>query len=240
MGKPEKARRFLGAGLALGLAGIFSGGALAASFPTAQPGKTAVGVQTADMDPQNLSFTVPLYLTVAAVSDKAGSPGVIVPEGYLLRNTTSSTPDGSYPGIVVTKLDVQGVAGGTWSLKGDPTARKDIRLSVGGLVLPDVNAGKGTPKSVETNAADNSFYDAGTGKYRPIPGGPGAEALVLPVAGSLSPGFVPGEERAAAQFRIRYTVSLLDGQGAPVGISYEGPAKEAAAEPGAGPSPGGE
>lgn len=238
MGKPEKARRLLGAGLALGLAGIFSGGALGASFPGAEPGKTAVGVQTVDMDPGNLSFTVPLYLTVAAVSDAGGIPRVVVPDGYLLRNTTGSTPEGNYPGIVVTKMDVQGVAGGTWSLKADPSAGKEIRLSIGGLVLPDLNGGNGTTKSVETNVADNIFYDAGTGKYRPIPGGPGAEALNLPIAGSLWPGFVPGEERAAAQFRIQYTVSLLDGQGAPVGISYEGPAKEDAAQPGLPPSSG--
>lgn len=234
MGKPEKIRRLLGAVLALGLAAAVSGGVLAVPPPSSislQPGKTAVGVQTVDMDPENLSFTVPLYLTVAAASDSRGNSSVITPKGYLMRNTTGSTPDGQYPGIVVTKLDVQGVRGGTWSLSASPGSGKEIRLSVGGLVLPDVNAGDKTPVSVETKDSSNSFFDSGSGGYLPIPGGPGADALVLPVEGSLPPGFVPGEEQAAAQFRIKYTVSLLDSQGKPVGISYEGPAREDAVQP---------
>lgn len=237
MGRLKKTSRLLCAGLALGLAGVLPGGALAASFPGVQPGKTAVGVQTVDVNPENLSFTVPLYLTVAAVSDSTGTPRVVVPDGYLLRNTTGSAPDGSFPDIVVTKMEVQGVTGGTWSLKAAPGAGKDIRLSIGGLVLPDIKAGNITPIPVETNTTNNSFYDTGTGKYRPIPGGEGT--LTLPIAGSLASGFVPGEKRASAQFRIRYTVSLLDGKGVPVGISYEGPSKQDVAHPGPPPASGG-
>lgn len=238
MGRPEKIRRLLCTGLALGLAGILPGGAQAASLPGTQPGKTAVGVQTVDMNPENLSFTVPLYLTVAAVSDNGGNPTVVVPDGYLLHNTTGSAPDGKYPGIVVSKVDVQGIKGGTWSLKAAPQTGREIRLSIGGLVLPDVDAGNESLVSVATDTTNNSFYDMGTGKYLPIPGGPDAQALVLPLAGSLWSGFVPGEERAAAQFRIKYTVSLLDNQGKPVGISYEGPSQEDAHQPGQPPSSG--
>lgn len=245
MGKPENIRRLLGVGLTLGLAAAVSGGALAASSPappsvSLQPGKTAVGVQTVDLDPDNLSFTVPLYLTVAAASDSAGAPNVIAPDGYLMRNTTGSASGGQYPGIVVSKVDVQGVKGGTWSLSASPASGKEIRLSIGGLVLPDVTAGNTAPVSVETKGStDNSFYDSAAGQYLPIPGGPGADALVLPIVGSLPPDFVPADERAAAQFKIKYTVSLLDGSGNPVGISYEGPAKEEVVQPGSPPSSGG-
>lgn len=238
MGESEKTKRLLCAGLVLVLAGMLPGGAQAAPLPGTQPGKTAVGVQTVDINPENLSFTVPLYLTVAAASDDAGAPRVVVPDGYLLRNTTGSTSEGLYPGIVVSKVDVQGVRGGTWSLKAAPQTDREIQLSIGGLVLPDVNAGDESQVSVATAATNNSFYDLGNKKYLPIPGGPDAEALVLPLAGSLWSGFTPSEVRAAAQFRIKYTVSLLDNEGNPVGISYEGPSLEDVQQSGPPPSNG--
>lgn len=236
MGKPEKKRRLLCGGLALGLAGAIAGGALAAPalaapVPT-QEGKTAVGVQTVDVAPTSLSYTVPLYLTVAAAADMSGGSRLVVPEGYSLRNTTGSAPDGSYPDIVVTDVEVRGIPGGTWSLRAQPASGKELSLSVGDLVLPDVNAGNTKPQQADLKGSSNSFYDSVNGAYRQIPGGPESAAVPLPIDGALAPGFTPGDAKAAAQFRIKYTVSLLDRNGNPVGISYEGPSKEEMANPG--------
>lgn len=231
MGKPDRKRRRLCGGLALLLAGALPGGALAASLPTTQPGKTTVGVQTVDMAPSSLSYTVPLYLTVAAAAGLSGNPKVVTPEGYSLKNTTDSAPDGTYPGIVVSKVEVQGIAGGTWSLRSAPATGQEISLSVGGLALPDVDAGNVQFKEAAITANDNSFYDSAAGKFRQILGGPDAKALTLPVEGTLPAAFVPTDVPAAAQFRIKYTVSLLDGEGDPVGISYEGPSKEQIVNP---------
>lgn len=234
MGKPDRKRRRLCGGLALLLAGALPGGALAASLPATTPGKTTVGVQTVDMAPSSLSYTVPLYLTVAAAAGLPGSPPkVVTPEGYSLKNTTDSIQDGTYPGIVVSKVEVQGIADGTWSLRSAPASGQEISLSVGGLTLPDVDAGNVQFKEAAITANDNSFYDTATKKFLKIPGGPDAEALVLPVAGTLPDTFVPTDVKAAAQFRIKYTVSLLDSAGDPVGISYDGPSKEQIVNPSA-------
>lgn len=230
MGKPELIRRLLCGGLALGLAGAIAGRALAAPalaapVPT-QKGKTTVGVQTADMAPTSLSYTVPLYLTVAAAAGLDGGPRVVTPEGYSLKNTTGSVPDGSYPDIVVTNVEVRGIAGGKWSLRAAPASDKQIRLSVGGLVLPEVNAGSTKAVNAAIQSGNNCFYNATDKKFLPIPGGPGGKALSLPIEGALPSVFIPTDEGAAAQFRIKYTVSLLDGAKNPIGISYDGPSKE--------------
>lgn len=231
MGKPEIKRRLLCGGLVLGLTGILSGGALAAP-PETQPGKTSVGVQTADLAPESLSYTVPLYLTVAAAKSAAGEPTVVVPMNYSMKNTTGSTFEGRYPGIAVTDVEVQAVESGTWSLRQQPASGKEIMLSIGGLVLPDVNAGNTQMKAADITGSDNSFYDLQNKVFKIFPGGPGAKAQNLPIAGSLPTGFDPAhEEGAAAQFRVKYTVSLLDAGGEPVGVSYDGPSEDQAVAP---------
>lgn len=206
-------------------------------FPPTQPGKTTVGVQTADLPPDNLSFTVPLYLTVAAIPSPGGGQ-IIAPDGYALRNTTAKLPNGSYPDIAVTGLEVSGVAGGTWSLSATPTQAKEVSLTIGGVTLPEVSAASQTPAAADLTAGDNSFYDpAGKGSFRSVPGGPDAEALPLPVSGVLSSAFSADPARAAAQFRVTYTVSLLDGAGMPVGAYYGGPTGAEAAAPAPTPAP---
>lgn len=229
-------RLLLGAALAAILLTGATGASAPPGFPGPEPGKTMVGVQTADLDPASLSFTVPLYLTVAATEDSTGSPRVIVPDGYLLRNTTGSVPDGTYPEIAVSGLQVHSVPGGSWSLAADPAADKEISLTIGGLPLPDLARG-GASVAADLTAAESEFYDPTAGTLKPILGGPAAPGKNLPVAGALWDGFTPGEEQAAAQFRITYTVSLLDEGGQPVGVHYEGPTLEDAVNPS--PSPAG-
>lgn len=233
MRKLKKIRRFLCVGLTLGLTGALSAGTRAEplSAPGSPPGKTTVGVRTVNISPASLSVTVPLYLTVAAITDDDGSSRIVVPDGYLMRNTTGSDPYGNYPEIAVTAVKVQGVKGGTWSLKNNPGSGKEIGLSLGGLNLPEVPAGSGKAVPADITAPGNSFYDSGKKAFRPIPGGPSQEGLLLPVIGRLGAGFTAGEEKAAAQFRISYTVSLLDKYGQPVGVSYTGPSLEDAVSP---------
>lgn len=208
-----------------------SGAAAPPGFPSPQPGKTVVGVQTADKNPASLSFTVPLYLTVAATEDNAGNPQVIVPDDYVLRNTTGTISGGTYPNIAVTGVDVQGVPGGSWSLTATPAQAKDICLAIGDLVLPDLPVGQHTPVAAEITASDNSFYDLNKGEFHPIYGGPSGMGMNLPVIGALWEGYTATEEQAAAQFRVTYTVSLLDESGLPVGVYYDGPTLDDAATP---------
>ena len=205
-----------------------------------KPGQTIVGVQTADKTPENLSISVPLYLTVAATRDSNNTPQVVAPDGYVLRNTTQSVSDGSIPDIAVTGVEVQSVPDGTWSLTTQtPTGNEQIKLTIGGLTLPEVAAGTPNPVPADMLAATSSFYDKESGKFMPIRGGEPARGMNLPIEGELPSDYQPTEERAAAQFRIKYTVSMLDASGKPIGVYYEGPGKDDALNPEPSPSPAG-
>lgn len=201
--------------------------------------------QTADNDPKNdqhttigilestnvagqVSFSVPLYVTTAAVKGKAD---LLTPTGYDIKNEAN-------PGeksIAVLSVSITGV--GDWSTTSTvPTADKQVQLSIGGLQMPEVS--RDDTKTVELNtvADPGNFYDKAQGKYRAIEPQKTLSQAVTSIAegdpnyeGLKIVGKVNAQERndvaASAQFRITYLISPLNDRGEPLGLTYVGDTK---------------
>lgn len=209
------------------LAGGMSGQAQAAigggdlAFPeNTQPGQTAVGVQVTGANLDVLSYEVPLYVTLAVVED-GGQTKVICPDAdaYYIENTSPNRPDGQETAMAVTEVTLSSVTGGTWSLVERPRQAGEISLSVGGLALPTLAAGAGTSSTLETaKAGGSAFYTEKVG-YVKLVGD--QRRLPLPITGQAMA--MGTESKPAAQFRLSYTVSLLDTNGAPIGVFTDSP-----------------
>lgn len=219
----------LGVLLAAALLGCLSGTARAAigggdlAFPeNNQPGQTAVGVQVTGANVDVLSYEVPLYVTLAVV-DNGGQTEVICPDAdaYYIENTSPTRPDGQETAVAVTEVTVSSVPGGTWDLvTGTPDAAGEVALTIGDLALPAVEAGTGTSSTVEiAQSADSAFY--ADQAYVKLTGN--NRQLSLPITGEAVG--LGEESKPAAQFKLRYTVSLLDADGDPIGVFVENPTR---------------
>lgn len=192
-------------------------------FPAPEPGKggqTAVGVQTSPANLGALSYEVPLYVTLAVVETETGSE-VLVPseDAYRIHNTSADQPGGGgESGIVVTSLEVEAL--GDWKLKHAPAQYQEMSLKIGGVMLPELDQ-KGDKKSVAVNDGNgtaNSFFDGA--RYVELTGG--NRTLNLPLE-AVAGGHSGQEVSATAQFKLSYTISLLDVDGNPIGVFYDEP-----------------
>lgn len=183
-----------------------------------KPGQTAVGVQVTGANLDVLSYEVPLYVTLAVVDD-GGQTKVICPDAdaYYIENTSPNRPDGQETAVAVTEVTLSSVPGGTWSLVNTPTKAGEISLSVGGLTLPELAAGAGTSSTLETAKAGESAFYTADGAYVQLTGD--QRQLTLPITGQAVA--MAAENKPAAQFQLRYTVSLLDADGDPIGVFTE-------------------
>lgn len=202
--------------------------------------KTTVEVGVTKEIPQNVSYEVPLYYTFAILKNKDGKSKskIILPEGYGIRSTiTPSEP------LVVTKLDVSSVNGGTWSLteafdNTETATTRKMKVSIGGFQLPQITAADTVGKDrIDVRTQQSSFYK--NGSYQVL-GGIGADGNVLndgfmelPVNVEIPEVYDPtdGNGTYTAQFRVKYTLSPLDGAGNPLDLytqewvndQYDGP-----------------
>lgn len=178
---------------------------------------TTFGIMEAAQDPTNVQFEVPLYVTMAVVS---GEANVRTPQGY---NITNRAAAGGYS-IGVTSMSIESI--GTWTTVATAAAvdsATKIFLSIGGATMPATAVGTG--RELVTLAGDFGTAAA------PTPIAPQA-SLSTAVNGMAITGTVQAatrtDKRAAAQFRIRYTVAALNGAGAPLGAVYVGDYRTAA------------
>lgn len=222
-------RRLLTAVGAGGLALLLAGQAPAVTLPGVvteipeEPGKTVAGVQVAKASPDLLSFEVPLYVTMAAVE----GPALVCPDNYSIRNS-SKAPDGSDVAIAVTGITVQKSPGSAWTLTDGVPVGKELSFSVGHVPLPSLTDADWTPVNIKVDGS--AFYSTSSNQYLPIPStDPG---LRVPLAGTLPDGWTPGNKAAAPQFRLQYTVSMLDTGGHPMEVIYQGPEKGEAQQSG--------
>lgn len=197
---------------------------------------TTIGIMESTTNVGQASFEVPLYVTTAAITQKAD---LVCPEGYDITNT-AGTNGGRAIGVVSVTVDRLDNA--TWNtVKAVPTTNKDdVQLSIGDLVLPVVNATtKSATVKIATDGQNTAFYDDDNNKIQAIANGQTlSQAAGGPAAGTAGykglgiTGKIAKIDRtdkgAAAQFRIRYVISALDAAGDPVGSTYVGDDKTAA------------
>lgn len=186
------------------------------------PHQTDVGVAVSKANPRVLSVEVPLYVTMAVTKDGAGpgKTGLTLPKhGYRIRNNTYSS-DGSLAPVCVTGMSISGVgSGGLWSIVesvNNASTQRNMSLSIGGVSLPPVSASDTASVPANIHTASSVFYDMSVGKYRPVDiTGRGQE---LPIAGTVPEAYnISDSATATPQFKVKYTLALLNAAGEPVG-----------------------
>lgn len=180
---------------------------------------TTIGIMETGKSPVNVKFEVPLYVTMAA---KSGDTAMTTPDGYDISNAATAGAD-SYD-IGVTSMKIQAL--GDWEIvsTGTPlTSLTQMIFSIGDCEMPAVAKADGV-KNVTLSGA---FVDGG----KPKAIAPGASLSGDPKGLKLL-GTIKGDPRtdkkAAAQFKITYTVAALSGTGEALGSVYVGDDKTAA------------
>lgn len=184
---------------------------------------TTISILESTTKNANISYTVPLYVTLAVVSNQAA---VKVPDNYAIANTTAPETEGSLdtvPKIGVTNMSIERLSTEAFkTVESTPAASdaKQIKLSIGGEVMPAVSdvhvVHSFTPKGTIFMSGGKPVGLTGTTKL-PI------EATVATVART--------DKATAAQFRVKYTVSLLNASGEALGAVYAGDDRTAAGLP---------
>lgn len=210
----------------------------------AEYGHTTFSIIEAKQNPNNVSFEVPLYVTMAAVNLKAD---LMVPTNYDIYNTSGKLDtdggvneledvDGVSQGfdIAVVGMDFTKLADAKYStVETAAGSATDLQLTIGGIVMPAIAATTTDEVTVKVDvtATDNAFYSVTGKKFAKISVGVDAEydnpaavnKINIPIIGTL--GTAPtGLENlgAAAQFKVQYTVGALDENGDLMGSVYAG------------------
>lgn len=178
------------------------------------------------------SFEVPLYVTMAAVSNadyEAGTPGkdfdpskLVTPEGYDIKN--SSTKGGS--AIAIRTLDVEMYDTATWSIIENgqaPNGDKEMTFSIGTLNLKAQTKGtthtygiKGSGATTEFDApgtfsgTDGGMKELTAGQYMSTGSTNVGKGITL--QGNIKSA-VRTKGDTVAQFRVVYHMVATDGKG---------------------------
>lgn len=189
---------------------------------------TIISIFETDVRVDQLSFEVPLYVTMAVVDNQNK---VVTPDNYRIYNTTRVDPDNYQTAwdIGITGVSFTKLPGSTYKTIDNATTfdagkKDEIKLSIGGVWMPAL--GSAATATVDlTNAANydgtvnTPLYNQADGKPTPIKGG---QFLALPINGEVRPD-TRTASAAAAQFKVTYMVSALDkNTGKPIGNPYAG------------------
>ena len=191
---------------------------------------TTIGIMESATTVGQASFEVPLYVTTAAIANQTN---LMCPEGYDIKNT-SIDPDAHDIGVLTVSVE----SVGTWSTtQGTPGTDKEVKLTIGDLVLPVVTpTSKTATVDIRTQGKKTVFYGKTKGKTDKVTAIKKGETLAQ-AANGIAPGTdgykgldITGEvqaasrgnTKAAAQFKVTYVVSALDDNGDPIGNTYVG------------------
>ncbi|EHF04283.1 hypothetical protein HMPREF1020_03768 [Clostridium sp. 7_3_54FAA] len=180
---------------------------------------TTIGIMEMGRSPVNVKFEVPLYVTMAA---KSGDPKMVTPDGYDISNAAAPGAD-SYD-IGVTSMKIQAL--GDWTIvdTGTPLqSSTEMKFSIGGCDIPAVVKAAGVKEVPLSGDFVNGDKPKAIAPGNSLSGKP--EGLALK-------GEIKAQDRtdkkAAAQFKITYTVAALSGTGEALGSVYVGDDKTAA------------
>ncbi len=195
-----------------------------------QYGHTTFSIIEAEQDPTNVSFTVPLFVTMAAVD---GETALKVPTNYAIKNT-STVAAGAQAGtkafdIAVVGMDFTKLQGATYSSAPSGTA-KDVALSLGKMNMPTIQEDTTTfevTKPVDIIGQTNTdFYDGTDLKLIKV--GSTFNIDIVATLGAAPDFSVSGNKIAAPQFKVKYVVSGVTEDGDVLGAVYAGDDKYAA------------
>lgn len=184
---------------------------------------TTISIFSTASSQANMSYTVPLYVTMAIANQDAV---VKVPTNYGITNTTKNDDAGKQPNIAVTNMSFEKIkADGFNTVAADPADANGILLKIGHETMPALSA-----KGLQTMVPSGDILVTG-GKPTPI----GALEtnkgyLDLPIQGTVQK-TTRTDSATAAQFRLKYTVSLINDKGEALGAVYAGDDHTAAGLP---------
>ena len=204
------------------------------SGATEASGGTTVGVVAVRKENVQISFTVPLYATLAVVGNASDSNATVYAPAMANYKITN-TSDDEKVSIGVTKATVEGVGASlndaeNWSIKqnvgSDPRALK-LNLSnttTGGVPVPDISRSSTTPVAIENLwTAPNSPFGANN-KGTLI-----AKNASIPIqfVGSVMSGWRDNANTvdiaATPMWKFKYTLARIDVSGKQiVAFTYSG------------------
>lgn len=180
---------------------------------------TTIGIMEMGKSPVNVKFEVPLYVTMAA---KSGDPEMATPDGYDISNAAAPGAD-SYD-IGVTSMKIQAL--GDWAIVDTGTPLDlptQMKFSIGGCDIPAVTKTDGVKEVPLSGDFVNGDKPKAIAPGNSLSGKPEGLALKGEIKAQNRT-----DKKAAAQFKITYTVAALSGTGETLGSVYVGDDKTAA------------
>lgn len=205
-------------------------------------GKTKVNLGVTEVKNSTVSYEVPLYCTLAIVEEKDKNT-VFTPSNYDIKNTAKDKDKK----LAVTGLAVSSVDGGAWNLGTETeidnlteadSDKKIMNLVVGGVELKTLGTighsvklgelGNSDKLAImDLTANDNAFCKFNNTNKTFVYSVIGEGLSNISLSGKVSKYYKVATKRATAQFRLYYTVSVLNDNGDVIGgWSYEGPDKD--------------
>lgn len=207
--------------LAVGVVTAMSSPALAEEKKTPEEiyGHTTLSIFEIRQNPGNVSFTVPLYVTMAVIEGKAQ---VAMPEeAYTITNESSAFSEAGVSAfdIAVTQMKFEKVKGSIYNTVEGPDVSKkgEIIFQIGGLTMPALS--RPASRDVELRAEGSQFLTDSTAEgykesgLKEIPPATPGNALKLDLKGKVSDQYPLEEAAAAEQFKVTYIISpVVDGK----------------------------
>lgn len=186
-----------------------------------QNADTVISIFQSEQNAGNISYTVPLYVTMAVSNGQAKAA---VPNTYGIINN-SKKENGEAMNLGVTAIKFEKLKGGKFKTtsKAAITDPEEINLKIGEVQMPDMSA----PgfKNITLNKDNGGlFWDktaTGDGHLTPIP--VSTKLFQIPIDGTVQVATNrTSADGTVAQFRVKYSVALLDNNYKPVGNQYVG------------------
>lgn len=199
-----------------------------------EDGDTTVSIFVARQHLGNVSFTVPLTVTMAV---EEGQKDVYVPDSGTYSIANTSKAEGSIPpfDIAVVKMEFKKLKGSSYNTVEGPlvTGNQDILFQIGKVTMPALST-PGESKDVTLRAEHSQFLEDSSAegyaasKWKRIAATPGDDAsaptnkLMLDLKGTVAETAGRSDRPSVGQFQVTYILSPLSKGGVPLGRVYAG------------------
>lgn len=192
-------------------------------------GHTTLSILYAKQNPNNVSFEVPLYVTMAATG---GKTSITMPTNYSIKNTSAKYVEGNDDiaayDIAVVGINFTKLKGATYAtVESAGTTAYEMLFSIGGVIMPAINIESGEV-SLDADMKANTSVFYSNNQFKAIPASGDVE-LNIPLSATLGTApYFDGNNTPVAQFKVCYTVGAMNASGDVLGSVYAGDNKDAA------------